>query len=389
VQPEIWRGPCHLQRIDIEDGCLRVCGLSWDESSRIAPRRIRIETTGPLPEPPVLRMRLPSLELEKVFGKDAAQAGFEIVFPAVSLRVLDIVSRARLIVEFDDVRQEAVSLFPRATIEAINRYGGLENLRIGVGITTWNREHMVVQTIESLRAAALCPLEFFVSDDGSTDRTVDALKAVTGISWLTARNRGIAWNKNRALFYLHRIRKCDVVLLIEDDVQPTKKGWDVEWLLATLSFGHVNYAPEGFLKNDADGVWYNPIRSGLLTGQCSGFTSEALDYVGYLDSRFRRFGHEHVEHTMRMIRAGYGGIHQRAGERHCTFFLINGSLRVIDMPSSGDPTSVEINGRIFDAIWNDGIHRMAWRTDDEMRALRDEFSQVVTPPTLGRTISHG
>lgn len=253
----------------------------------------------------------------------------------------------------------------------------LSELKIGLGITTFNRRKILEATLDCIDEFSNLSSDIFVADDGSTDGTLEFLKNRTDISFLLGKNRGIAWNKNRALFYLAMIRQCDVIILMEDDVQPSRAGWDIEWVLAAAAFGHVNFAPPWFMGHfGGTGRWHKPYRSAIVSGQCSAFTSEALTYVGYLDTRFGKYGHEHVEHTLRMIRAGYGGSQLVPKSRESYFLLVNGGLSVSESISSRNEKSLSENATVFEMIWDESIYRQPWRNDEEMMRLRAEMVEV-------------
>lgn len=252
----------------------------------------------------------------------------------------------------------------------------LRNIRLGIGIPTYNRSALVEETVRRVQELTQFDPLIFVSNDGSDDNTADVLEKIEGIHVLNASNGGIAWNKNRLLFYLHEIEKCDIILLLEDDTQPASEGWNIDWMLACLMFGHVNFAPPWFTSSGTgNGSWHNPYKSDALTAQCSGFSREAISYVGYLDTRFGRYGHEHVEHTSRMIRMGYGGFTKEDGASR-TFFLLGSGLNVKDSVSNFSQQQVDENAQIFQNIRHECAYRSPWRDDEQILRLRAEMQQV-------------
>ncbi|MFT8710456.1 MAG: glycosyltransferase [Sporolactobacillus sp.] len=254
----------------------------------------------------------------------------------------------------------------------------LQKIRVGIGVPTYNRSALVSETLQCIQRLTQFEPIIFVSNDGSTDDTADVLGKIEGIDVLNASNAGIAWNKNRLLFYLNEVKKCDIVLLLEDDTQPTMYGWNVDWILACIQFGHVNFAPPWFpLTGVGNGSWHNPLHSDVLTAQCSGFSREALSYVGYIDSRFGRYGHEHVEHTSRMIRMGYGGLTKEDGASK-TFYLLEGGLEIKDSVSNFSQQQVDENETIFHQIHHECAYRSPWRDDEQIRRLRSEMKEVRT-----------
>lgn len=368
-----------LEQMAFENGILKITGWAYDQKTHSPAKRIQLHGSRELSSPPTFKIHAASPDLEESFGVTASHTRFAIDIPVVSPTNLTNILLSQLVFQFSDTDQILVSPFPVELTKYLSSIGDLANLKIGIGITTYNRADLISDTVESLRSNSFFSNEIFVADDGSSDNTQSTLEAIKNISWATSKNRGIAWNKNRALFYLHQIKKCDIILLLEDDVRSHKKGWDLDWVLATISFGHVNYAGRWLLRGEnSNAAWHNPVRSGIVGGQCSGFTRETLTYVGYLDTRFRKYGHEHVEHTLRMIRAGYGGIIFKENTRDCQFLMLNGGLDLVDAQSSGNSEAVKENGVIFDAIWNESIYRPAWRNDDQMKALKNELSDVIS-----------
>lgn len=151
-----------------------------------------------------------------------------------------------------------------------------------------------------------------------------------------------------------------------------------------MRYGHINLAPSHWQRDyiQGQGTVDDPFVSPVLTGQCSSFSSAALDHVGYLDSRFRRYGLEHVEHTFRMIAAGYGGVVTASGE-HKHPYLIRSPLTVTELDKGPDTDGVQQNTPIFDALTREPIYRHAWRGDEEMAILRSEMQPFRTPDTAG------
>jgi hypothetical protein len=155
-----------------------------------------------------------------------------------------------------------------------------------------------------------------------------------GITVVTGPNMGVAWNKNRALFLLGTMLRCDVVILLEDDSYPVRDGWTNAWVQASERWGHVNLAGEWFRDSflRGTGTIDDPILSKDVSAQCSGFSRPALLFGGYLDSRFRGWGHEHVEHTRRLLRIGYGGTYEEVdGEVRPIYRLLKGDIEVTNL----------------------------------------------------------
>jgi glycosyltransferase involved in cell wall biosynthesis len=250
-------------------------------------------------------------------------------------------------------------------------------VRLGIGIITYNRCALLASTIEAVRRYTRhddCLL--VIADDGSTDNTL-ALARRKQVQVISGINMGIAWNKNRALYSLAYMLRCDNVILLEDDVHPTQAGWEQEWISAAQRHGHVNYAGAWFSDAFISGVGTaeDPILSRQTTGQCASYSSEAVGYAGYYDSRFHGYGHEHVEHTARMVRCGYGGVAcDIDGKKTVLFKLLRGALNIVDTPSFANESDVTRNLEVANQIMGDETYRAPWRNQTEMRQFRSEIS---------------
>jgi hypothetical protein len=247
------------------------------------------------------------------------------------------------------------------------------SLLLGIGIVTYNRRPILSETLDRVLLHTKHKRTVVaVADDGSTDGTLDMLRARQVLT-VTGRNMSIAWNKNRALFLLSELLRCDVVVLLEDDAYPSRDHWEIEWMNAAVRWGHANVAGQWLKEHFVAGAGTSedPILSKRITAQCAVFSREALLFGGYFDSRFRGYGHEHVEHSRRLIRLGYGGIDQH----DALFNLLWGGLSYHNVQSTfdGKMEQVEQNRQLAHELFSDFGYRAPWRNEDEAKQLRDEM----------------
>jgi glycosyltransferase involved in cell wall biosynthesis len=252
-------------------------------------------------------------------------------------------------------------------------------MRVGIGIITCNRQEVLAETLARVKAHTTSPYQLAVADDGSTDGTADMVRS-QNITLITVRNMGIAWNKNRALFLLSAVEQCDAIVLLEDDSFPTTDGWDREWIEAALRWGHANLAGSWFADSflSGTGTVDDPVLSTNVSAQCSGFSRTALLYGGYFDSRFRGYGQEHVEHTRRMLRVGYGGSYEEiAGEVRPIYKLLKSSIQVTNPGSFSDRSDRDRNWLMCRELLFDETYRMPWRDDAELMQFRAEMANAL------------
>ena len=250
------------------------------------------------------------------------------------------------------------------------------SLHVGIGVITFNRKDVLQETVERLRAHTLhANTSLMIADDGSTDGTLEMLARIRA-PFVTGRNGGIAWNKNRALFALAQVARCDVVILLEDDTQPNAAGWDTVWVEGAARYGHVNIALDETSDSYLSGIGTvaDPIMSRLISAQCAGFSREALLYAGYFDSRFKGYGHEHVEHSARMVRCGYGGLETVVDDKPSTLFtLLRGEVTLRQVRSFGSREESDRNLALTRQIIVEQAYRAPWRDDEELLRFRSEI----------------
>lgn len=262
--------------------------------------------------------------------------------------------------------------------------------RLGIGIITYNRAEVVEATVEAVRRmTARSDVDLVVADDGSTDNTREVLDRM-GVAVIGGTNVGIARNKNRALFVLSRLLDCETIILLEDDVRPQFFGWEAPWVAAAERWGHANWAAP-WMKHyfeEGDGTPELPYLAAAITAQCASFSRDAIIYGGYFDARFRGFGHEHVEHTRRLVRCGYGGTEgRRDGKEHVRYKLIESPLTVIRAGSFLNEEEVARNLKVAHQAMVETNYRAPWSNEEEMRQMRTEVERMQAAATDGYALN--
>jgi glycosyltransferase involved in cell wall biosynthesis len=258
------------------------------------------------------------------------------------------------------------------------------SVRPGIAITTFNRRELLLQQIAAIEKFALCEFDLVICDDGSTDGTVEAIREI-GYPVVAGRNKGVACNKNRGIFYLTHYSRADSFILMDDDVVPTIYGWDAEWTNAASALGHVNYTHPDFRPHVLTGscTSADPGISPLVGGMCMAVSREAVGSVGYMDIRFGRYGHEHTDYSRRYVRAGYGGFDRHWREKRTLFYVIDTGIRLEQTQSTGSPEEADRNSDLLNRLADEPIYRAPWRSDEQRVDFIAELRQAVDAPPIG------
>jgi glycosyltransferase involved in cell wall biosynthesis len=242
----------------------------------------------------------------------------------------------------------------------------IERVALGITVSTYRRRDRLELLLEHLERYTATPHELVLADDGSRDGTVEWCRA-NGLRVITGENRGVAHNKNRGLFALATLG-CDPILLIEDDVYPDIHGWERDWVAATRLWHHVAYLHPRIARftTSGGGTPANPYVNYKATAQLLTISAQALDQVGYFDSRFEGWGHEHGEWTTRINRAGYGfkPIELPDGTRTKAQLYLLGGLVDNEGPRWRDPEQGKRNRELQRRISGEPVFRCPWRSTE-------------------------
>lgn len=244
----------------------------------------------------------------------------------------------------------------------------------GIAIVTYRRRERLTQLVEQVKDLTHAPFELVVADDGSDDGTVDWCRSHR-VRVVTGDNRGVAWNKNRGLFALSLL-DCDPLILMEDDVRPIVAGWEREWVEATHRRHHVGFLHPKIAAHTLSGrgTAEDPFVNAKATAQCLSVSAIALARAGFLDSRFKGWGHEHAEWTSRIKRLGYGHVDAVSpdGRPVKGLFYIEGGLTADDARSYRDNQQARANLETYRQIAGDRAFRYPWRGAAERDAFLGE-----------------
>lgn len=252
----------------------------------------------------------------------------------------------------------------------------------GVGIITYMRPDHLAKCLGQLRKHTTGACEVVVACDSQDDLQTARLCADFGAGLIRGENRGVVWNKNRALYHFMSNTNCDPIILLEDDTYPVSDDWIAEWVSAAARWHHVNFSHPAILQSnalvDGEGTSERPYIHRLVTGQCTAVSRKAMEIGGYLDTRFRGYGHGHVEWTKRHNALLFGNLVADFSPHAGVFLSIVGGLKSDDARSFRSETDVQRNSVLLRET--DRVprrYRDPWQSPDERRTLTQEVGAIV------------
>jgi GT2 family glycosyltransferase len=202
--------------------------------------------------------------------------------------------------------------------------------KIGVGIITCNRPDYLKGLLKSLEKCSNIDELVIINDGLPIDNLEEFKFPVENNVWLNnPENLGVGKSKNRAMQHLLD-KGCKYIFTIEDDMIILNPAIFTKYIEAHKVSGihHFNYGPGSpfnrkqdiqfdlhnrhLLKQDSEPnpkmvLDYKTVKVSLFehtVAMFSFFTREVLEKVGLIDEDFYN-AWEHVDHTYRIIKAGY------------------------------------------------------------------------------------
>lgn len=162
--------------------------------------------------------------------------------------------------------------------------------KIGIGITTFNRDKVLKQSLKFLY---------------ENTEVSDLQNLIIARDLLNDR-RGVAKRKNECLQYLTE-RKCDYIFLFDDDCYPIQKGW-IDFVIAAheaTGEHHFCFNKEPFyqIKNQVFSRGFCLESYTASGGVFMFYTKKAIETVGGFYSEYDTYGYEHLGHSMRIKKA--------------------------------------------------------------------------------------
>lgn len=182
----------------------------------------------------------------------------------------------------------------------------------GIAICTYNRAKYLGEVIQAVQETAK-DCKIVVCDDGSKDDTPYVIANFPDILYVRGPNKGVAYNKNRALFAL---QNCNYICILEDDLVPVQSGWfDIYKKASEISGIHhfcrvQDKEVEETLPEFSEYMAQNnltPIYGPSPRGDFTFLTRAIFHTVGGFNPAFIGAGYAHGEWSNRVVNAGLVG----------------------------------------------------------------------------------
>ena len=290
------------------------------EQQNIVPKKIESRTTTPYNKNSPKPNQRHKLVLNGSNSKKKRRSEVRTQIPAKFRKKKNKINRKQIVGKKSKIPSSI--LYNQACQE--NRW--IVSNNVGIGILSFNRLASLQRLISSIRSHTdLSKTVVFVSDESTNPEVSKWLADQKDIVTLSNQDRlGIAGNSNRLLRCLSRFK---YKILLNDDVEIVKEGWENFYTKAHLSTGyhHFCYHQEGVYgakKNDGlvkkVGQFQVKTISSRPHGAVMFLTQQLFDQVGYFDERFGLYGIEHVDWSTRAIQTKLvpSGYHDIVGSEH-------------------------------------------------------------------------
>jgi glycosyltransferase involved in cell wall biosynthesis len=193
-------------------------------------------------------------------------------------------------------------------------------IKRGVAVCHYNRLDRLEEIVKAVKRTAPAGTRVVICDDGSDEaasqaydghgETVSQIARRQDVLLLQGPNKGVAANKNRALWAL---QDCHLLCILEDDLKPTERGWFEAYEAAAILSGIHHFCrvqdkeiPEevpAFSAYMAEAS-LTPIYGPSPRGDLTFLTSTVVQTVGAFNPLFRGAGYAHGEWSNRVARSG-------------------------------------------------------------------------------------
>jgi hypothetical protein len=170
-------------------------------------------------------------------------------------------------------------------------------LKIGIGLTVFNRNETAYQTIEQIKKHLAKGAKFVIVDDGSDE-------PIKGSNFRFETNQGISYAKNKCLELL---KDCEHIFLFDDDCFPVVDNWHLPYISSGIK--HLSFTfdklKDGRLNNNRFLGMRNGLKEYFNPCGCMLYIHhDCLDVVGGFDTDYVVYSFEHLDFSNRVFNAG-------------------------------------------------------------------------------------
>ena len=185
----------------------------------------------------------------------------------------------------------------------------MNDYKRGIAICHYERYtnlKMIVENLIAFPPSNRGNMQIVICDDGSE---CDIRGLIKGQTAVVGPNRGVAFNKNRALKML---ADAHFICILEDDLIPIAPGWfdiyeDFVQLTAIQHLCRVQKLVDSktpIFDKDMLEKGFTPMYGPKVRGDLTFITKNVVDTVGGFDTQFKGAGYAHVEWSNRVNNSG-------------------------------------------------------------------------------------
>lgn len=187
---------------------------------------------------------------------------------------------------------------------------------IGIGISTFARPEVFKRCIQYIKKYSTCIDTIIICEDYYGQKYADDIISKSDIKIdthiLSANQRmGVAESKNLCL---SKLKKCDFIVLFDDDCFPKQIGWEKLLIDKHLISGchHFQLIDPDFLKKFKVNNYFETKQHGITSHSigngCMLFiTKKVIETVGGFNPNYDTWGYEHIGYSCRIFNAGLNG----------------------------------------------------------------------------------
>lgn len=159
-------------------------------------------------------------------------------------------------------------------------------MKVGIGISSRGSPDDMVETLTAIHATSkpdVVVVDNVVSVSNHPKFVEKIRQNFCNFIWLINHYGDAATSKNRLLFRLFAIERCDVVILIEPGVVPFAYNWLLQWKMTAAAYGVINMRTDEMQAPiSGEGLPRSAWLCRDVSGHVMGITSAVWRRFGYM-----------------------------------------------------------------------------------------------------------